>query len=52
MILRTPRLILRPLKDSDAQGIVANVKDHTLKCMACLVLEHAQDLFLLSHELK
>ena len=29
-----------------------DVKNHTLKCMACPVLEHAQDLFLLSHELK
>ena len=32
--------------------LLFDVKNHTLKCMACLVLEHAQDLFLLSHELK
>ena len=33
------------------QNSLLNVKNHTLKCMVCLVLEHAQDLFLLSREL-
>ncbi|MBU3906922.1 MAG: hypothetical protein KKA64_01595 [Nanoarchaeota archaeon] len=39
-------------RDISTEEALEYVKNHTINCMACLVLEHAQELFLFFHELK